>query len=116
VPSNRWSQTLTGPSSTAGYPLYITDWMKRAGPFNLGISCVLGPTSTSTAAYNVEVTNDYTGSSTFTSTAATWFSSFGSALVAGALLQITTPVTAVRLNVTAGASNNTNTMTIVSAG
>jgi hypothetical protein len=59
---------------------------------------------------------DFTGSSTFNSSNAVWFSSFGSALVSTNAVAITTPLTAVRLNVTAGSSTATTTMTAVQAG
>jgi hypothetical protein len=73
---------------------------------------------TTTAAaptYNVELTNDYTGSSAFISTAATWFSSLASGLSANAFLNITVPFTALRLNTTAGSSVQTLVATLVSA-
>jgi hypothetical protein len=109
MPSGRWVQTLTGLSSTNGFPIYFPDWAIR--PFGLGIS-VAG----SSATYNVEISQDYTGSSAFISSNATWFSSLASAQVSSGFFSVSVPVSAVRLNVTAGSSTATTTITAIQAG
>ena len=61
--------------------------------------------------------NDYTGSSAFTSTATNWFvSSQISAATSAQYANITWPVTAVRLNVTAYSSSPSVTMTVLQSG
>ena len=109
MPSMPYKTTVTGLSSTFGFPLYVPDYLVR--PFGLTISTVI--VSSGTQTYNVEVSNDYTGSSSFISSAATWFSSLLSGATSNAAIAVTTPVTAIRPNVTAGASQGTVTVTIV---
>lgn len=109
MPSNPSRQSLVGLSSTAGFPTAYCDWSIR--PFNLTVA-ITG----SSATFNVEGSLDYTGSSAFASSAAVWFSSFGSALVSTNAVAISTPLTAVRLNVTAGSSTATTTMTVLQSG
>lgn len=112
MPSNRAVFTLTGLSSTNGFPIYFPDTAIR--PFSLSISCVI---SSTTAAYTVEHSLDYSGSSAFLSTAATWFPSSGiTAATTNAFTAYTYPVTATRLNSTGGSSAGTFTMTVVQAG
>lgn len=111
MPSNRWVQTLTGLSSTAGFPIYFPDYMVR--PFALTVEVT---STNSSNTYNVEHTLDY-GTSVFVSTAANWFqNSTQSGATANLLSNYAFPVTAIRLNVTAGSSQNNVTMTIVQAG
>jgi hypothetical protein len=112
MPTQRVALTITGLSSTFGYPIVAGDWNKL-GPFNLGITGVMTSTAV-TPAYNLEVTQDFSGSSAFLSTAATWFSSLATAVASNILLQITTPVTAIRPNVTGGSSQQTLVLTVVS--
>jgi hypothetical protein len=117
MPATRWSKTLTGLSSTAGYIIYYPDIYNMRAAFNLSVAAVRGPTSSSTAIYNLEGSQDYTGSSTFVSTAATWFSSIVSqATSVDTLVQVTVPISALRVNVTAGTSLSTITLTVISAG
>ena len=60
---------------------------------------------------------DYTGSSTFISTAATWFINSGlSAASTNGTANYAFPVSAVRLNVTAGSSTGTATMAAIQPG
>lgn len=118
----RWSQTLVGLStgstgsnvvlsSIAFYPTWFTDPVQN--PFNIGI----GITSVSTNVCNAEVTFDYTGSSAFISSNATWMPLSGLTSVSGNNTgNIAFPVTAVRLNCTAGTSNLSVTMTVIQAG
>jgi hypothetical protein len=113
MPAQRVVQTITGLSSTAGFQLYVVDWAKNP-PQNIGVSGVLNSTAAAPT-YNIEATNDYTGSSTFTSSAATWFSSLATAVASNALVAVTVPVTALRANVTAGSSIQTLTVTFISA-
>ncbi len=113
MPTNPYRVTLTGLSSTSGYPMYAPDYAIR--PFNIGIGCVVNSTGTQT--FNVEHTFDYTGSSVFISSNATWLQN---STISGATANITGdyafPVSAIRLNVTAGASQGTVTMTLIEAG
>jgi hypothetical protein len=85
MPSNVSRQTLTGLSSTAGYLQWFPDWMVR--PFSATVA-VTG----SSATYNVEVSNDYTGgSSVFISSNAAWFSSLASGLVSSGFVSVAVP-------------------------
>lgn len=113
MPSNPFRVTLTGLSTTGGYgQLYVPDISVR--PFNIGIGCVVNST---TVTYSVEHTFDYTGLSTFISSNATWFSNSG--ITAKSTNQdgnYAYPVSAIRLNTTAGSSIGTVTMTCIQAG
>jgi hypothetical protein len=117
MPAQRVVLTLSGISTTSsspvGYPLYIADWSKNP-PQNTSVSVVINSTAAAPTT-NIEVTNDYTGSSAFISTAATWFSSFASALSSNAFVAITAPFTALRVNATAGSTQQTLTVTVLSA-
>lgn len=110
-----WRNTVTGLSSTFGLGsslVFFPDVMLT--PFNIGVGCVV---NSSNVTYNVEHTFDYTGSSTFISTAATWFQNSGiSAQSTNKDGNYAFPVTAIRLNVTAGSSTGTVTMTAVQSG
>jgi hypothetical protein len=77
------------------------------------VACVI---NSSTISYNVECSLDYSGSSTFVSSAATWFSSALSAATSNALAAFGFPVTALRLNVVSGSSTSTVSATFVQAG
>jgi hypothetical protein len=110
MPANRWTQSITGLSTTSGYPLYIPDWFNNDA-FSLGISVTASSTGTP---YNVEGTLGYTGSSAFISTAAIW-ATISSLAGNSSLIAVTTPVTAIRLNVVSGSSQVVTTMTVVSA-
>lgn len=81
-------------------------------PFNIGIGCV-----SSGNTYNIEHSFDYTGSSAFTSSNATWFQN---STISGATGNLTGnyafPVAAIRLNVTAGSSTGLVTATLIQAG
>jgi len=111
MPSMPSKQVLTGLSSTNGFPIWFSDVAIR--PFSVSVSAA---TNSSNANYSVEVSNDYTGSSTFISTAATWFSSILSAATTNAFVSIGFPVTAVRINSTGGSSTGVITATFVQAG
>lgn len=111
----RYVNQVTGLSSSFGlgssqcvYPdLMLT-------PFNIGIGVVV---NSSNVTYNVEATMDYTGSSAFISSNATWFVNSGfSSQSSNATGNYAFPVTAMRLNVTAVSSTGTATMTAIQAG
>ena len=72
MPALPYRATLTGLSTTNGYPLWIAD--TTISPFSVAISAAV---NSSNVAFTVEHTMDYTGSSTFVSTSATWFPSSG---------------------------------------
>ncbi len=113
----RWTNTVTGLSSTFGLGsslVFYPDVMLT--PFNIGIGCVCNSTSAITA-YNVEHSFDYTGSSVFISSNATWFlNSTISAASSNLSGNYAFPVSAVRLNVTAGSSTGTISFTAIQAG
>lgn len=104
--------TVTGLSSTAGTPVYVPDTARN--PFNIGFGCVVNSTSIT---YNIEHSWDYTGSSAFISSNATWFqhSSVTSA-TSNANSNYAFPVSVIRLNVTAGSSTGTVTASFIQAG
>jgi hypothetical protein len=111
MPSLPSRQTLTGLSSTAGFPIWFPDTAVR--PFSASVAAVINST---TISYNVEASLDFSGSSTFISTAATWFSSALSAATSNALAAFGFPVSALRLNVVSGSSTGTVAVTFVQAG
>lgn len=113
MPSIPWSRTLTGISTTSSdYPTYFPDISIR--PFSLSVQTVVNSTN---VAYTVRHSNDYTGSSTFISTAATWFPSTGTtAATTNSFAAYTYPVTAIQIVSTAGSSAGTIAITIVQAG
>jgi hypothetical protein len=112
MPSILWQKTLIGLSSTDGFPIYFPDTDIR--PFAVTVA-----TYSASNTYNVEHTLDYTGSSTFISTGATWFQNSTQSGAAGVSLlsNYGFPVGAIRLNVTAGSTTNAGvTMKILQAG
>lgn len=113
----RWSNTVTGLSSSFGIGsslVFYPDVMQT--PFNIGIGCVCNSTSAITS-YNVEHSFDYTGSSIFISSNATWFqNSTISAASSNLTGNYAFPVSAIRLNVTAGSSIGAITFTAIQAG
>ena len=70
MPSLPSRQSLTGLSSTAGFLQWFPDTDIR--PFSASVATVV---NSSAVSYNLECTLDFSGSSTFISSAATWFSS-----------------------------------------
>lgn len=113
MPSNRSVLTLTGVSTTSlSQPVYFPDYSVR--PFSLSIACV---NLNSSAVYTVQHSNDYTGSSAFISTAATWFASTAAtAITTNAFVTYSVPVTAISLVSTAGSSVSQVTATFLQAG
>lgn len=118
MPSNPAKITITGLSSTFGYPVWMPD-IYAPPPFNIGIGVVVNSTGIT---YNVEHSFDYLGafSSNFVgwvSSAATWFVNGGiSSQSTNAQGNYDFSVTAIRLNVTAGSSTGMATMTLIQAG
>jgi hypothetical protein len=111
----RWSNTVTGLSSTFGLGsslVFFPDITQT--PFAIGIGCVVNSTAST---FNVEHTFDYSGSSTFISSNATWFQnstiSAASTNISG---NYAFPVSGIRLNVTAGSSTGTVAFTAIQAG
>jgi hypothetical protein len=111
MPSIAFRTILTGLSSSSGFPTWFPDTAVR--PFSVGIGCVV---NSSAATYNVEHSFDYTGSSAFISSNATWFSSAISAATSNAFGSYAFPISALRLNVTAGSSTGTVSATFIQAG
>lgn len=111
----RWTNTITGLSSTFGLgsSLICAPDITQT-PFAIGVGCVVNSTNIT---YNVEHTFDYTGSSAFISSNATWFLN---STIAAASSNLTGnyafPVSAIRGNVTAGSSTGTLTITLIQAG
>lgn len=108
MPSNPSRQTLTGLSSTSGFLQYFPEDIT---PFAIGVA-VTG----SSATWNLEISNDYTGSSAFISSNAAWFSSLATGQVSSGFVSVAVPCTAVRLNVTAGSSTAVTAASFVQAG
>jgi hypothetical protein len=111
-----WRNTVVGNSSTYGLgssQCFYPDIFRN--PFNIGISVAVNSTGIT---FSVESTMDYNGfSSAFISTAANWFPNSGlTAQTSGGTGNYAYPVTAIRLNVTAGSSTGTATITCIQAG
>src|SRR6516165_3473448 len=101
MPSILWQKTLIGLSSTDGFPIWFPDTDIR--PFAVTVA-----TYSASNTYNVEHTLDYTGASAFISSQATWYqNSTQSGAVSNLISNYAFPVTAIRLNVTAGSTSNT---------
>ena len=100
MPANPVRIQLTQSSSTGGYGLCTPDYSIR--PFNIGIGCVVSTAMTaSTGTYSIQHTFDYTGSSAFISSNATWFENSGiSSKTANQDGNYAYSVSAIRLNVT----------------
>ena len=126
--SNIFRATVTGLSSNAtggsqtnssGYPTWYTDIDRT--PFNVGIGVTVNSTAAAPA-WNIEHTFDYLGNLSsnfvgFLASAATWFQhSTLSGQSSNANGNYAFGVSAVRLNVTAGSSIQTVTMTLVPTG
>lgn len=109
MPSSPSRQSVAGLSSTSGFATWFPDTAVR--PFAVSVA-VTG----SSATYNVEISNDYSGSSAFASSAASWFSSLASAQVSSGFVSVAVPCTAVRLNITAGSSTAVTAASFVQAG
>jgi hypothetical protein len=113
----QWRNTVVGLSSTFGLGsslVFFPDLTRT--PFAIGLACVCNSTSATTS-YNVEHTFDYTGSSAFISSNAFWFqNSTISAASSNLTGNLAFPVSAVRLNVTAGSSVGTIAFTAIQAG
>src|SRR4051812_6836998 len=108
---NRSVLTQTGLSSTTGFQVWYPNL--TATPFSVTVSAAVNSTN---AAYSLEFSNDYTGSSAFTSTAATWYASSGiTAATTNAFMHVSSPFTAMRINSSAGSSQGTITATFVQA-
>src|SRR6516225_8152184 len=112
MPAQRTVLSVTGLSSTAGFPVYFNDWAKTQ-PQNTSVAAVL-TNSTGSPVFNIECSLD-AGSSAFISSNATWFSSFVSGATGNTLAAISAEVTAIRVNVTGGSSTQVLTATFVSA-
>jgi hypothetical protein len=128
MPSNIFRATVTGLSSNAsngaqtnssGFPTYYCDLDRT--PFSIGIGVTVNSTAAAPS-WNVEHTFDYLGNLSsnfvgFLASASTWFQhSTLSGQSSNANGNYAFGVTAIRLNVTAGSSIQTVTMTLVPAG
>ncbi len=115
MPSMPWSVTVTGNSSTFGLGsslCYFPDYYVR--PFNIGIGTIVNSTAVT---FSVEHSFDYTGSSVFISTAATWFPNTGiTAKSTNTDGNYAYPVTAIRLNTTSASSTGTVRLVLIQAG
>jgi hypothetical protein len=115
MPSMPWSLTVTGNSTTFGLGsslCFFPDYMIR--PFNIGIGTIVNSTA---VVFSVEHSFDYTGSSVFISTAATWFPNTGiTAKTTNTDGNYAYPVSAIRLNVSAASSTGTVTLKLIQAG
>ena len=107
-----YKNTLTGLSTTGGYPTYYPDVTRK--PFSVSVSAAV---NSSAVVFSVEHTLDFTGSSTFISSNANWFASSGiTGATTTAFTAYTFPVTAIRLNSSTGSSLGTIALTILQAG
>src|SRR5690349_15231808 len=113
----RWSNTITGLSSSFGLGSSLVFFPNlMANPFNVSVAVTCNSTSAATS-YNVEHTFDYTGSSTFISSNATWFqNSTLSAASSNLTGNYAFPVSGIRLNITAGSSQGNITMVCLQSG
>jgi hypothetical protein len=108
----RNSQTITGLSSTAGFPFWFPDIMQN--PFNVSIAVSASSSATN---YNVEGAFGFTGTSAWNSSADTWFVMTGFSTVVGNNTgNVAFPVPVLRLNVTAGSSQTVFTATVLQSG
>ena len=112
----RITQTSLSTGASGFTATLFPDYMVR--PFAIGIGCVVNSTSLT---YSVQHSFDYTGSSTFISSNATWFYNTGFSSIAGVNADgnYAFPVSAVRLYVTAtttSSATNTVSMTAIQAG
>jgi len=110
MPSIRYSITQSGSGTTTPY---FPDTMVR--PFAIGVGTVV---NSSAVFFQVEHSFDYTGSSAFISSNATWFPNSG---ITGKSCNTdgnyAFPVSAIRLNVSSAAgSSATVTLTLIQAG
>lgn len=64
-----WPITSVEPARTSGFPTWVPDTAVR--PFSASVACVV---NSSAISFNVEASLDFTGSSNFISSAATWLS------------------------------------------
>jgi hypothetical protein len=128
MPSNIFRATVTGLSTGAtagsqtnssGYPTFFPDIDRT--PFSIGIGVTMNSTAAAPA-WNIEFTQDYLGNLSsnfvgFLASAATWFQhSTLSGQSSNGNSNFAFGVTACRLNVTAGASQQNTTVTFVQAG
>ena len=110
MPSMRFSVTQAGSGITTPY---FPDTYVR--PFNIGVGTVINSTA---VFFTVEHSFDYTGSSAFISSNATWFPNSG---ITGRSCNTdgnyAFPVSAIRLNVSSAAgSSATVSLTLIQAG
>jgi hypothetical protein len=105
-----WTVTITGNSSTYGYPTYVTDY--SVSPVNIGYGVTFNSTA---ASCTLQYTFDSFDQATFVSTGLTWFAST-TALSTSGIGNLSIPCTAVRPNVTSASSLGTITVRLVQAG
>jgi hypothetical protein len=128
MPANIFRATVTGLSSNAsngaqtnssGYPTYYCDTTRS--PFSIGIGVTVNSTAAAPS-WNIEFTDDYLGNLSsnfvgFLASAATWFQhSTLSGQSSNGNSNFAFGISACRLNVTAGASQQTTTVTFIQAG
>lgn len=108
--SKPWAVTITGNSSTYGYPTYVSDYMVNTFAVGYGVTF-----SSTAASCSLEYTFDDFDQATFVSTGLTWFAST-TAFSTSASGVLDTPCTAIRPNVTAASSTGTITVRLVQSG
>jgi hypothetical protein len=129
MPSNPFRATVTGLSCNAtggsqtnssGYPTYFPDVCPD--PFNIGIGVTMNSTAAAPS-WSIEYSFDYTPWSVssdfigFSASQATWFQhSTLSGQSSNASGNFAFGVTAIRLNVTAGSSQQQTTLTLIQSG
>ena len=107
-----WSVTITGNSTTAGYPTYVAD--QFVSTFEIGFGCTV---NSSAITWALEYTFDDLSASTWTSTGLTWFASTAATAQSTSLHGVLgVPCTAVRPNITSASSTGTLTVRLVQSG
>ena len=111
IPLSSVSGLANSSINTGAYPTYFPNYYALGNSFEVSALIV------STNGFQFEYTLDAGSSSPFISTAATWVSSgaiTGSS--SGVFISLKYPVTAIRLNVTAGSSTQVTLFTVLQSG
>jgi hypothetical protein len=117
MPSNIFRGSVTGPSSTGGFPTFFPDLSRS--PFNVGIGVTV---NSSAVVWEVDHSFDYIGTLSsnfngFISSAATWFAhSTLASQTSAAVGNYSFGVSAIRGNVVSGSSTGLTTFTFVQSG
>jgi len=118
MPSNPVRLALTGLSSSNGMPMWMPDIY--ANPFNIFAQMQVSSGVSVGQTANLEGTTDYTGTTSSDFNGWNPLTASWSPIIAGASSNqnatITTPFSAIRLNVTGGSSTGTFACNLIQAG